>query len=100
MPRGPDLMPPSPKGERLRNDVIGTAVMVGKIATGEIDDMTTDGKNGLPWREALGRQGQGCRSYIDAFGGCQEGRCQALETVKLQTMRQCERRSCAERLEF
>ena len=31
-------MPRGPKGERRPADVIGAAVMVGRIATGEIDD--------------------------------------------------------------
>jgi hypothetical protein len=39
-------MPRGPKGERRPADVIGTAIMVAKIATGEIED--TKGK-------ALGR---------------------------------------------
>jgi hypothetical protein len=31
-------MPRGPKGEKRPADVIGTAVMVGRIATGEIED--------------------------------------------------------------
>src|ERR1700730_2294333 len=39
-------MPRGPKGEKRPADVIGAAVMVGRIATGELDDLTTeDGKN-------------------------------------------------------
>jgi len=39
-------MPRGPKGEKRSADVIGAAVMVGRIATGELDDLTTeDGKN-------------------------------------------------------
>ena len=42
-------MPRGPKGEKRPADVIGAAVMIGKIATGEIDDLTTDdGKNDHP----------------------------------------------------
>lgn len=49
-------MPKGPKGEKRPGDVIGAAVMVGKIATGEIDDLTTeDGKNAAA--VALGRMG-------------------------------------------
>ena len=49
-------MPRGPKGERRPADVIGAAVMIGKIATGEIDDLTTDdGKNAAA--VALGRMG-------------------------------------------
>ena len=32
-------MPKGPKGERRPADVIGAAVMVGRIATGEIEDV-------------------------------------------------------------
>jgi hypothetical protein len=39
-------MPRRPKGEKRPADVIGAAVMIGRIATGEIEDLTTDdGKN-------------------------------------------------------
>jgi hypothetical protein len=39
-------MPGGPKGEKRPTDVIGNAVMIGKIATAEIEDMKTeDGKN-------------------------------------------------------
>lgn len=49
-------MPRGPKGEKRPADVIGTAVMIGKIATGEIEDLTTDdGKNAAA--VALGRVG-------------------------------------------
>ena len=33
-------MPTGPKGQKRPADVIGTAIMVAKIATGEIEDMT------------------------------------------------------------
>ncbi len=47
-------MPPGSKGEKRPADAIGAAVMIGKIATGEIDDLTTDdGKNAAA--VALGR---------------------------------------------
>jgi hypothetical protein len=35
-------MPRGPKGEKRPADVIGAAVMVGKIATGEIEDTKRD----------------------------------------------------------
>jgi hypothetical protein len=40
-------MPRGPKGENRPADVIGAAVMVGRIATGEIDESTSpdDGKD-------------------------------------------------------
>ena len=51
-------MPRGPKGEKRPTDMIGAAVMIGKIATGEIDDLTTnDGKNAAA--VALGRMGGG-----------------------------------------
>jgi hypothetical protein len=54
-------MPRGPQGEKRPADVIGAAVMVGKIATGEIDDLTTDdGKNAAA--VALGRMGGKARA--------------------------------------
>ena len=47
-----------PKGERRPADVNVRAVIIAKIATGEIEDVTTeDGKNAAA--VALGRQGAG-----------------------------------------
>ena len=55
-------MPGGPKGEKRPADAIGNAVMIAKIATGEIEDITTDdGKNAAA--VALGREGAG-RSYV------------------------------------
>ena len=54
-------MPRGPKGEKRPADVIGAAVMVGKVATGEIEDITTeDGKNAAA--VALGRMGGKARA--------------------------------------
>ena len=55
-------MPRGPKGEKRPADVIGAAVMVGKIATGEIDptDALPDGKNAAA--VALGRMGGKARA--------------------------------------
>jgi len=55
-------MPRGPKGEKRPADVIGAAVMVGRIATGEIDQTETipDGKN--PAAVALGRMGGKARA--------------------------------------
>jgi hypothetical protein len=54
-------MPRGPKGEKRHGDVIGAAVIVGKIATGEIDDLITDdGKNAAA--VALGRMGGKARA--------------------------------------
>ena len=53
-------MPRGPKGEKRPAAAIGAAVMIGKIATGEIDDLTTDdGKNAAV---ALGRMGGKARA--------------------------------------
>jgi len=49
-------MPRGPKGEKRPADAIGNAVMIARIATGEIEDLTTDdGKNAAA--VALGRMG-------------------------------------------
>lgn len=49
-------MPKGPKGEKRPADVIGNAVKIAKIATGEIDDeVDEDGKNKAA--QALGRKG-------------------------------------------
>ena len=54
-------MPRGPKGEKRPADVIGNAVMIAKIATGEIEDITTeDGKNAAA--VALGRMGGKARA--------------------------------------
>ena len=52
-------MPRGPKGEKRPADAI--AIMIGRIATGEIDDLTTDdGKNAAA--VALGRMGGKARA--------------------------------------
>ena len=57
----PITMPRGPKGEKRPADVIGAAVMIGKIATGEVDDLTTDdGK--IAAAVALGRMGGKARA--------------------------------------
>ena len=54
-------MPRGPKGEKRPADTNAAAVMIGKIATGEIEDMTTDdGKNAAA--VALGRMGGKARA--------------------------------------
>ena len=54
-------MPKGPKGEKRPADVIGAAVRVMKIATGEIEDETTeDGKNRAAVE--LGRKGGAARA--------------------------------------
>lgn len=54
-------MAKGPKGEKRPADAIGAAVMVAKIATGEIEDeLTEDGKNKAA--QALGRKGGQARA--------------------------------------
>ena len=54
-------MPKGPKGEKRPADAVGAAVMVAKIATGEIEDETTDdGKNKAAVE--LGRKGGQARA--------------------------------------
>jgi hypothetical protein len=56
-------MPRGPKGEKRPADVISAAVMIGKIATGEINESippTDDGKD--PAAVALGRKGGKARA--------------------------------------
>ena len=54
-------MPKGPKGEKRPADVIGTAIKVAKIATGEIEDeQPDDGKNKAA--QELGRLGGQARA--------------------------------------
>jgi hypothetical protein len=56
-------MPKGPQGERRPGDVIGAAIMVAKIATGEInesDAVEDDGKD--PAAKALGAKGGRARA--------------------------------------
>jgi hypothetical protein len=54
-------MPRGPKGEKRPGDAIGNAIVIAKIATGEIEDVTTDdGKNAAA--VALGRMGGKARA--------------------------------------
>ena len=54
-------MPTGPKGEKRPADVIGNAVKVMRIATGEIEDVVPDdGKD--PAAKALGRKGGAARA--------------------------------------
>ena len=52
-------MPRGPKGEKRPADVIGAAVMVGRIATGEIED---GGEPETKAATALGRRGGKARA--------------------------------------
>ena len=54
-------MPKGPKGEKRPADVVGAAVMVAKIATGEIEEaVEDDGKDKAA--QALGRKGGAARA--------------------------------------
>jgi len=54
-------MPRGQKGEKRPADAIGNAVMIAKIATGEVEDLITDdGKNAAA--VALGRMGGKARA--------------------------------------
>jgi hypothetical protein len=54
-------MPRGPKGEKRPAEAIGNAIMIAKIATGGIEDITTeDGKNAAA--VALGRMGGKARA--------------------------------------
>lgn len=56
-------MPKGPKGQKRPADVIGAAIMVAKIATGEIDEETTEGDDGKdPAAKALGAKGGKARA--------------------------------------
>ncbi len=53
-------MPKGPKGEKRPADVVGAAVKVMQIATGEIEEKTDDGKNKAA--QELGRKGGKARA--------------------------------------
>ncbi len=54
-------MPTGPKGEKRPADAVGLAVMVGRIATGEVEDVAQDdGKD--PAAKALGAKGGKARA--------------------------------------
>ena len=54
-------MPRGPKGQKRPGDVIGTAIMVARIATGEIADaIEDDGKDKAA--QAMGRKGGTARA--------------------------------------
>ncbi len=53
-------MPKGPKGEKRPADVVGAAITVAKIATGEIEETTDNGKNKAAVE--LGRKGGQARA--------------------------------------
>lgn len=54
-------MPKGPKGEKRPADVIGNAVFIGRIATGEVDDTPSDDGKDKAAQE-LGRKGGKARA--------------------------------------
>jgi len=55
-------MPKGPKGEKRPADVVGAAVMVAKIATGEIEEQTDGDQGKNPAAAELGRKGGNARA--------------------------------------
>lgn len=55
-------MPKGPKGEKRPADVVGAAVMVAKIATGEIEEQTDAAEGKDQAAAALGRKGGRARA--------------------------------------
>ena len=53
-------MPRGPKGQKRPADVIGNAILVAKIATGEVEEDTDDGKDKAA--QALGKKGGKARA--------------------------------------
>lgn len=54
-------MPKGPKGQKRKADVVGNAVLIAQIATGEVDDTPEDdGKD--PAAKALGAKGGKARA--------------------------------------
>lgn len=54
-------MPKGPNGEKRPADAVGLAVLIGRIATGEVDDATPDdGKDKAA--QAMGRKGGAARA--------------------------------------
>jgi hypothetical protein len=54
-------MPKGPNGEKRPADAVGLAVLIGKIATGEVEDVPVhDGKD--PAAKAMGKKGGAARA--------------------------------------
>jgi hypothetical protein len=59
--KGMHIMPTGPKGEKRKADVIGNAVHIMRIATGEVEDATPDdGKDKAA--QSMGRKGGAARA--------------------------------------
>jgi hypothetical protein len=57
-------MPKGPRGEKRPADAIGLAVMVGKIATGEIDDTVVAPSPTSPAKTEAARKGGKARTKV------------------------------------
>ncbi len=69
-------MPKGPKGEKRPADAVGAAVMVAKLATGEMaEDVDDDGKNQAAVE--LGRKGGAFHVPLDYTSCTQKGRTSA-----------------------
>jgi hypothetical protein len=56
-------VPRGPKGEKRPADAIDDAIVIAKIATGEIEDITTeDGRTPLRWRSGAWAARRGLRA--------------------------------------
>lgn len=55
-------MPTGPKGQKRKADVIGNAVLIGRIAIGEEADATPDDDGKDPAAKALGKKGGAARA--------------------------------------
>lgn len=54
-------MPKAPNGEKRPADAVGLAVLIGKIATGEVED-TQEGDGKDPAAKAMGKKGGAARA--------------------------------------
>ena len=80
-------MPKGPRGERRPADVIGNAVHVMRIATGQVEEKTpaSEGKESTPEGGARGRKGaSNSVGAIQTQSYCKEGGESALESAGLR----------------
>ena len=74
-------MPRGPQGQKRPADVIGNAVLIAKIATGEAEDTRYE----QPAKARSGRAGAGSCGVIDGRGAQRhrkEGRCGSVELIR------------------
>lgn len=68
-------MPKGPRGQKRPGDVIGAAIMVAKIATGEVEDNTTAPDKSHHSRGEKGGAARAAALTPEAVGDRQEGGC-------------------------